>query len=218
MHGGNTPWISDGTPHQWTIPASDWGNTLYQRGDSVAFVPDMFFLNGQVVPQCSATVTTNCSDRPGMTGQLNLPAGATNDPGNGALTFYYTNQQSARLLFYHDHAYGTTRLNVYAGEASAMVIRDNVETDLINGTNASGVFTKAGVAPCSDDPGRRNSAGHPGQDVCPPEYGLDDLQRAGSREGLGIYERHGILLWRLRHGSDRHGEYRIHDRSFRPIY
>jgi len=147
MHGGNTPWISDGTPHQWTIPASDWGNTLYQRGDSVAFVPDMFFVNGLVVPQCSATVTTGCSDAPGMTGQLNLPAGATNDPGNGALTFFYTNQQSARLLFYHDHAYGTTRLNVYAGEASAMVIRDNVETDLVSGTNVSGVFTKAGVAP-----------------------------------------------------------------------
>ena len=30
---------------------------------------------------------------------------------------------------------------------AAMVIRDHVETDLINGTNATGVFTKAGVAP-----------------------------------------------------------------------
>jgi FtsP/CotA-like multicopper oxidase with cupredoxin domain len=147
MHGGNTPWISDGTPHQWTIPAGDWGNTVYQRGDSVAFVPDMFFVNGAVVPQCSATVTTNCSDPTGTNNATTLPAGATNDPGNGALTFYYTNQQSARLLFYHDHAYGITRLNVYAGEASAMVIRDNVETDLINGTNTTGVFTQAGVAP-----------------------------------------------------------------------
>ena len=36
------------------------------------------------------------------------------------MTFYYTNQQSARLLFYHDHAYGITRLNVYAGEAAAV--------------------------------------------------------------------------------------------------
>ena len=34
------------------------------------------------------------------------------------MTFYYTNQQSARLMFYHDHAYGITRLNVYAGEAA----------------------------------------------------------------------------------------------------
>ena len=147
LHGGNTPWISDGTPHQWTIPAGDWISTKYQRGASVSFVPDMYFVNGTVVPQCSATVTTNCSDAPGMTGQLNLPAGATNDPGAGALTFYYTNQQSGRLLFYHDHAYGTTRLNVYAGEAGAMLITDNIDADLTNGTNASGVFTQAGIAP-----------------------------------------------------------------------
>src|SRR4051794_31669441 len=51
LHGGNTPWISDGTPHQWTIPKNDWVNTTYQRGASVSFVPDMFFTsNGAVVP------------------------------------------------------------------------------------------------------------------------------------------------------------------------
>jgi FtsP/CotA-like multicopper oxidase with cupredoxin domain len=147
LHGGNTPWISDGTPHQWTIPGGDWGNTLYPRGDSVSFVPDMFFVNGTVVPQCSATVTTSCSDAQGMIGELNLPNGATNDPGNGSLTFYYTNQQSGRLLFYHDHAYGTTRLNVYAGEAAGYLITDEIDSDLTNGTNATGVFTQAGIAP-----------------------------------------------------------------------
>jgi FtsP/CotA-like multicopper oxidase with cupredoxin domain len=147
MHGGNTPWISDGTPHQWTIPAGDWGATKYQRGDSVQFVPDMYFVNGKVVPQCSATVTTGCSDPTGANNAVTLPAGAINDPGNGSLTFYYTNQQSARLLFYHDHAYGTTRLNVYAGEASAMLIQDQAEADMVNGTNVSGVFTQAGLAP-----------------------------------------------------------------------
>ena len=31
-------------------------------------------------------------------------AGATNNPGPGSQTFYYTNEQSARLMFYHDHA------------------------------------------------------------------------------------------------------------------
>jgi hypothetical protein len=35
------------------------------------------------------------------------------------MTFYYTNQQSARLMFYHDHAWGITRLNVYAGRRPA---------------------------------------------------------------------------------------------------
>ena len=50
LHGGATPWISDGTPHQWTVPKVDAGTT-YPRGDSVQFVPDMFFVNGVVVPQ-----------------------------------------------------------------------------------------------------------------------------------------------------------------------
>ena len=34
------------------------------------------------------------------------------DPGEGSQTYYYTNQQSSRLLFYHDHSWGITRLNV----------------------------------------------------------------------------------------------------------
>lgn len=46
------------------------------------------------------------------------------DPGPGAMTFYYTNAQSARLMFYHDHSYGITRLNVYAGEAAGYVVTD----------------------------------------------------------------------------------------------
>lgn len=60
------------------------------------------------------------------------------DPGPGSLTFYYNNQQSARLMFYHDHAYGITRLNVYAGEAAGYLITDKVEQDLVNGTNVTG--------------------------------------------------------------------------------
>ena len=47
------------------------------------------------------------------------------------MTFYYTNQQSARLMFYHDHAWGITRLNVYAGEAAGYLITDATEQKLI---------------------------------------------------------------------------------------
>jgi len=61
------------------------------------------------------------------------------NPGSGAMTFFYTNAQSARLMFYHDHAMGITRLNVYAGEAAGYVMTDQVDQDLINGTNISGV-------------------------------------------------------------------------------
>ena len=59
-------------------------------------------------------------------------------PGSGCMTFFYTNAQSARLQFYHDHALGITRLNVYAGEAAGYVLTDAVEQDMINGTKCPG--------------------------------------------------------------------------------
>ena len=94
LHGGRSPWISDGTPHQWITPAGE--NTPYPKGVSVRNVPDM------------------------------------PDPGDGSMTFYYTNQQSARLMFYHDHSYGITRLNVYAGEAAGYILQDETELELID--------------------------------------------------------------------------------------
>ena len=54
------------------------------------------------------------------------------DPGPGSATHYYTNQQSSRLMFYHDHAYGMTRLNVYAGAAAGYLLTDGVEEALID--------------------------------------------------------------------------------------
>ena len=87
LHGGITPWISDGTPHQWITPANE--NTPFPEGVSVQNVPDM---NQDVV----------------------------DDPTDGVQTFYYTNAQSARLMFYHDHSWGITRLNVYAGDGRAV--------------------------------------------------------------------------------------------------
>ena len=86
LHGGRTPWISDGTPHQWITPADEI--TPFTKGVSFQNVPDM------------------------------------PDPGDGSMTYYYTNQQSARLMFYHDHAWGITRLNVYVGEAAGYLITD----------------------------------------------------------------------------------------------
>jgi len=61
------------------------------------------------------------------------------DPGDGSMTFFYNNQQSARLMFYHDHSYGITRINVYAGEAAGFLITDQVEKDMIDGTNFAGI-------------------------------------------------------------------------------
>jgi len=123
LHGGNTPWISDGTPHQWNTPALD--ATVYQKGVSFQNVPDMV-TNG--TSPCAATG--------------NPAACITPAPGDGKGTLYYTNQQSGRLMFYHDHAYGITRLNVYDGMAAGYLLIDNTEIGLID----SGVLpNQAGV-------------------------------------------------------------------------
>jgi FtsP/CotA-like multicopper oxidase with cupredoxin domain len=117
LHGNNTVWISDGNTHQWITPAAE--NTAYPAGVSARNVPDM----------------DGCDAVPGT----RLPGDPANRKSSGCQTFYYTNAQSARLQFYHDHAMGITRLNVYAGEAAGYVITDAVETDLITGSNATGV-------------------------------------------------------------------------------
>jgi FtsP/CotA-like multicopper oxidase with cupredoxin domain len=119
LHGNNTVWISDGNTHQWITPASEV--TPYPAGVSARNVPDM---------------GTACDANPLAPG---LPGDAATKKSSGCMTFYYTNAQSARLQFYHDHAHGITRVNVYAGEAAGYVVTDAVEQDMINGTNASGV-------------------------------------------------------------------------------
>ncbi len=44
--------------------------------------------------------------------------------------YFYPNQQDACMLWYHDHALGINRLNVYAGMLGAFFIRDRVEDEL----------------------------------------------------------------------------------------
>jgi spore coat protein A len=88
LHGGLTPWFSDGTPFQWYTPG-------------------------------------------GMTGPSFMNVPGTN-PKSGTATYYYPNEQSARLVWYHDHAVGITRLNAYAGIASAYIITDDFEAFLLN--------------------------------------------------------------------------------------
>jgi spore coat protein A len=88
LHGGFTPWFSDGTPFQWYTPTG-------LRGPSF----------------------------------LNVPGFITQ---TGAGSYYFPNDQSARLAWYHDHAIGLTRLNAYAGLASAYIITDDFEANLVS--------------------------------------------------------------------------------------
>lgn len=50
-------------------------------------------------------------------------------PGK-SVTCYYPNQQDAAMLWYHDHAMGINRLNVYAGLFGLFLVRDEVESAL----------------------------------------------------------------------------------------
>ena len=87
LHGGFTPWFSDGTPFQWFDPTGRTGPSF-----------------------------------------MNVPG--TNPP-SGTASYYYPMDQSARLVWYHDHAIGITRTNAYAGIASALIIVDDLEISLV---------------------------------------------------------------------------------------
>ncbi|AJE02653.1 multicopper oxidase family protein [Geobacter pickeringii] len=62
-----------------------------------------------------------------LNNQVLNPSAALNEA-----EYYYPNNQSARMLWYHDHAFGITRINAYAGIASAYLIRDDFEGSLRN--------------------------------------------------------------------------------------
>jgi len=50
-------------------------------------------------------------------------------PGKSAL-YHYPNRQDAAMLWYHDHALGINRLNVFAGLLGVYLLRDDVEDSL----------------------------------------------------------------------------------------
>ena len=73
--------------------------------------------------------------------------------GPGFSTFQFPNYNRASTIWYHDHALGMTRLNVYAGPAGFYIIRggpagDEAVLDTRDGTKA----VLPGPAPAAEDP------------------------------------------------------------------
>jgi spore coat protein A len=101
LHGGFIPWISDGGPFDWWTPSGASG---------------LSFLNGP------GSVLDN----------IVIPPKKRKDPPTkvpmlpGQADYFYPNNQSTRLMWYHDHAHGITRLNAYAGVASAYLVLDAI--------------------------------------------------------------------------------------------
>ncbi|MEY4749736.1 MAG: hypothetical protein RIQ60_1950 [Pseudomonadota bacterium] len=128
LHGGDSPWISDGTPYQWFAPAGVAGVISTEQAAMAAAAAAA----GQAVP-----AFTPVSEFLRGASAVNVPD--MPDPGPGAMTFYYPNKQSARMLWYHDHTVGLTRVNVYAGMAAGYLIGDATERSLVS----SGVLPSA---------------------------------------------------------------------------
>jgi spore coat protein A len=66
------------------------------------------------------------------------PALGVRRPADSSAEMFYPNDQSARMMWYHDHALGITRLNAYAGLAAPYVITDDDENALTAGSKLPG--------------------------------------------------------------------------------
>jgi len=84
---------------------------------------------GHVLPQFDGHPMAWVTNDPNYSG-----AAASGDtparPGGNSFTYIYDNDQLAAHLWFHDHAMGVTRLNVYAGLAANYLLRDDHEDAL----------------------------------------------------------------------------------------
>ncbi|MEX8499719.1 hypothetical protein [Leptothrix ochracea] len=109
--GADAPWISAGSPHQWVAALGE--EDPARPGSLASQIIDPLSLGGYLKGASVANV-------PDMY-----------DPGAGARTLYFPNQQTARFMWIQDSANGMGRLNTYAGLVAPMMLTDAVEQDLI---------------------------------------------------------------------------------------
>ncbi len=112
LHGGDNPWISDGTPHQWILPAADETNLKQQAA----------LLRTPTATPADLAKANDIENMARGVGAKNVPD--MPNPGPGAMTYYFPNGQSGRMMFYHDHTVGLTRLNVYSGVVAGYMVND----------------------------------------------------------------------------------------------
>lgn len=107
--------------NQLSLPHPLPVDTTLNPPDGQSFTRMAPHLHGGQVPWTSDGGPWSWFDRDGSHG-----------PDYVSNVYDYPNNQSARLMWYHDHAYGITRLNAYAGIAAPYVITDAFETSLTN--------------------------------------------------------------------------------------
>ncbi len=138
-HLGGIIVVKRGTPIQITFRNNLPGNHILPV-DVSNFFPDApiiqnklaTHLHGGLVPWISDGGPYDWFSHAGPVGpsflnnQVLNPGAAPN-----CAEYFYPNNQSARFVWYHDHAHDTTRLNAYGGVASAYIIRDDGEAGLV---------------------------------------------------------------------------------------
>ncbi|MFI6266791.1 hypothetical protein [Micromonospora sp. NPDC051006] len=72
---------------------------------------------GEITPYPNGTGLTHVPDMP--------------PPGAGATTLYYPNEQSGRLMWFHDNTVGLARLTVYSGQLALCLLTDPAEEQLV---------------------------------------------------------------------------------------
>lgn len=115
----------DQTLH-WADPLQQMGSFSPYRGPP----PIVTHLHGAAVPSASD----------GNPEAWFTPGQAITGPAFSTNTFVYPNAQDATTLWFHDHALGLTRINVYAGLAAFYLIRDDYDT----GVTGTGLGLPAG--------------------------------------------------------------------------
>ena len=111
-----------------------WHNNLSSPHILSAYVAD-YLLTGPAscYPSCGVPAIVHVH---GMETAVSNDGSPLNTFGKGEMrNDYYPNSQLGATLFYHDHGYGITRLNVWAGLAGAYVIEGNNEEALNVSTN-----------------------------------------------------------------------------------
>lgn len=101
--------------------------------DTTVHGASSLFPQARVVTHVHGNITDEMSDgypEHWFTADPNATANGLGGPaGNSMVSTHYNNQRAAEL-WYHDHAMGITRLNVYAGMAGLYMLRDEVEQAL----------------------------------------------------------------------------------------
>jgi spore coat protein A, manganese oxidase len=124
----------------WSFGSSIPGPTFETRSGEPLLVEWMNGLPNQHFLPLDRTIHGAESNKPAVRTVVHLHGAKTRSdsdgypedwiiPGKSSL-YFYPNEQDAAMLWYHDHALGINRLNVYAGLFGTFFIRDSVEDAL----------------------------------------------------------------------------------------